>query len=235
MENHVSPEPHKSEPHKSELGKDELEQTAEVVEAASAAPRPNSFWLDFGPLLVFFVAFQWLKRKNPDEAMLWAAGIFAVAAVIALAIGWLRHKRLSGMLVFSTVVIVGFAGLALLSGNKIIFYMKPTIMNGLFGAAAIGGVLLNRNVIKLMIGDAFILPEKVWNTLAIRWGLFFFALAILNEIIWRTTTGDGQTDDFWVNFKVFGFLPLTIAFTLSQIPLINRHGGLAGLEKPSDG
>lgn len=207
---------------------DELKKPVEAVDVVSATPRPNSFWLDFGPLLVFLVAFQWLKRKNPDEAMLWAAGIFAVAAVIALALGWLKHKRLSGMLVFSTVVIVGFAGLALLSGNKVVFYMKPTIMNALFGVAAIGGVLVKRNIIKLMIGDAFTLPEKIWNSLAIRWGLFFFVLAIINEVVWRT-----QSEEFWVNFKVFGFMPITILFTLSQIPLIKRHGGLAGLETPA--
>lgn len=197
-----------------------------AIETANVAPRPNSFWLDFGPLLVFFVSFHWIKRSNPDDAMLIAAGIFAVAAVIALAIGWLKHRKLSGMLLLSTGIIVITAGLALASDNKIIFYMKPTIVNALFGIAAIGGVLLNRNIIRLMIGDAFRLPDPVWNTLAIRWGLFFFAMAMLNELIWRT-----QTEAFWVNFKVFGFLPITILFTLTQIPLINRHGGLAGLDK----
>lgn len=219
MENFVSPN---SEP--------DLEQTAKTVEAANVAPhpqsaRPNSFWLDFGPLLVFFVSFHWIKRSNPDDAMLYAAGIFAVAAVIALALGWLKHRKLSGMLLLSTGIIVVTAGLALASDNKIIFYMKPTIVNALFGIAAIGGVFINRNIIRLMIGDAFTLPEKIWNTLAIRWGLFFFVLAIINEVVWRT-----QSEEFWVNFKVFGFMPITILFTLTQIPLIKRHGGLAGLE-----
>ncbi|MGJ8560587.1 MAG: septation protein A [Litorimonas sp.] len=212
------------------LEKEELEKTVDLVEAASpAAPKPNSFWLDFGPLLVFFISFHWIKRSNPDDAMLIAAGIFAVAAVIALAIGWIKHRKLSGMLMLSTAIIVVTAGLALASDNKIIFYMKPTIVNALFGIAAIGGVVLNRNIIRLMIGDAFKLPDPVWNTLAIRWGLFFFAMAALNEVIWRT-----QSEGFWVNFKVFGFMPITILFTLTQIPLINRHGGLAGLDKSSD-
>lgn len=192
---------------------------------ANPAPRPNnSFWLDFGPLLIFFISFQWLKRKNPDEAMLWAAGIFAIAAVIALALGWLKHKRVSPMLLLSTVIIVVTAGLALFSGNKIIFYMKPTIVNALFGIAAIGGVFMGYNVIRILLGDAFKLPEKAWDQLAIRWGLFFFVLAIINEVVWRT-----QTEDFWVGFKVFGFLPITLLFTLSQIPFIKRHGGLDGL------
>lgn len=203
------------------------ETLTEAVDAANPAPRPNnSFWLDFGPLVIFFLSFQYLKRKNPDEAMLWAAGIFAVAAVIALGIGWLKHKRLSSMLLLSTVIIVVTAGLALFSGNKVIFYMKPTIVNALFGIGVIGGVLIGKNVLRMLLGEAFSLPEKAWNTLAIRWGLFFFAMALINEVVWRT-----QSEDFWVGFKVFGFLPLTIAFTLTQIPFIQRHGGLASVQK----
>ena len=199
----------------------DIPEVVEQAKEASAAPRPQSFWLDFGPLLIFFGVFHWLRRSRPDEVMLIAAGVFAVAAVIALVIGWLRHRRVSGMLVLSTAIIVVTAGLALLSGNPVIFYMKPTIVNALFGVAAIGGVLLGRNVIKLMVGEAFTLPDRAWNTLAIRWGLFFFAMAALNELVWRT-----QTENFWVNFKVFGFLPLTLVFTLSQFPFIRRHGGL---------
>lgn len=201
-------------------------ETANISSVPEGRGSHNSFWLDFGPLLVFFVSFHWIKRSNPDDAMLIAAGIFAVAAVIALAIGWLRHKKVSGMLVLSTAIIVVTAALALLADNKVIFYMKPTIVNALFGIAAIGGVLIGRNIIRLMIGSAFTLPDRIWDKLAIRWGLFFFAMAALNEFVWRT-----QSEDFWVNFKVFGFLPLTIIFTLTMIPLINRHGGLQGLEK----
>ena len=212
---------------------EEREHLIDVVEEANAAPAPegtgggNSFWLDFGPLLVFFVAFHWLRRDHPDEAMLWAAGIFAAAAVVALAIGWLRHRTVSGMLLLSTAIIVVTAGLALASDNKIIFFMKPTIVNALFGIAAIGGALIGRNAIKLMVGSAFTLPDRAWNGLAWRWGLFFFAMAGLNEVIWRNFS-----EDFWVNFKVFGFLPLTLLFTLSLIPYIRRHGGLAGLGEP---
>lgn len=205
-----------------------------TIEAANAAQVPegtggnNHVWLDFGPLLIFFGTFHWIKRDNPDDAMLIAAGIFAVAAVIAVIIGWFRYKSVSPMLLLSTGIIVITAGLALLADNPIIFYMKPTIVNALFGIAAIGGVIVNRNVIRLLIGTAFTLPEKIWDTLAIRWGLFFFAMAAINELVWRT-----QSEEFWVNFKVFGFLPLTILFTLSQIPLISKNGGLAGLGNPA--
>lgn len=185
--------------------------------------KPNNFWIDFGPLLIFFIAFQYFKRSQPDQAMLWAAGIFAVVAVIALLIGWLKYKHISKMLLFSTAIIVVTAGLAIWSGNKTIFYMKPTVINVLFGIAVIGGVFLKKNVIKMTMGEAIKLPDARWDTLAIRWGLFFFAMAALNEVIWRT-----QTEEFWATFKVFGFLPLTFVFTLTQLPFIQKHGTLRG-------
>ncbi len=189
----------------------------------SPSKKPGSFWLDFGPLLVFFASFQYFKRKAPDDAMLWAAGLFAVVAVIALLIGWVKHRYISKMLLFSTVIIVLTAGLAIWSGNKMIFYMKPTIINALFGAGVLGGIFFKKNVIKMMMGEAVSLPDAKWNTLAVRWGLFFFAMAALNEVIWRT-----QSEEFWVNFKVFGFLPLTFVFTLLQLPFIQKHGKMRG-------
>lgn len=207
------------------FGQDDLSQTVEIVEAANAAPRPKSVWLDFGPLLVFFVSFHWIKRSNPDEALFIAAAIFSVAAVVALLIGWVRHRTISGLLVFTTLIIVGTTALAFVFDNKLFLFMKPTVINTLMGIGVIGGVVFKKNVIRLIMGDAFTLPDAVWNTLAIRWGLLFFVMAIINEMVWRT-----QTEAFWVNFKTFGFLPLTLIFTLAQIPLINRHGGLAGLD-----
>lgn len=191
----------------------------ETSASSSTSKTKPSAWLEFGPLLVFFVAFQILKRRNANEAMLQAAGLFAIVAVIALLISWVKHKSVSPMLILSTVIIAFTAGLAIAFENKTIFYMKPTIVNVMFGAAVIGGVFLNRNVVELLLGGAFEMPRDKWNIIAIRWGLFFFFCAALNEVIWRT-----QSEDFWVNFKVFGFLPLTLVFTLTQIPFIQKHG-----------
>ena len=191
--------------------------------SSSPAPKPNKFWLELGPLLAFFGAFQYFKRANPDEAMVWAAGILAVLATLALSYSWLKHKYVSGVLILTTVLVVFFAGLTFFTGNKVFLFMKPTIVNTLFGIGVIGGAFLGKNVLKILLGEAIELPDAKWNSLAIRWGIFFFAMAILNEVIWRNFS-----EDFWVKFKVFGFMPLTLIFTLSQLPFIQKHGKMRG-------
>lgn len=191
----------------------------------TAPAKPSNMLVDFGPIAIFVGTYHYLRRSDPDGAMLTAAGIFMVVAVIALAYSRIKTGKFSGVLLLTTVIICITAGLAIFSGNKTIFYMKPTIVNALFGAAVLGGIILKKNVIKLMMGEAVILPEKAWNNLAVRWGLFFFVCAALNEFIWRT-----QSEEFWVNFKLFGFLPLTLIFTLTQIPYILKHGKMKGLE-----
>jgi len=183
--------------------------------------KPNSFLIDFAPLLAFFAAFQYFKRTNPDEAMVWAAGILAILATLALTYSWFKHKYLSPILILTTVLVVFFAGLTFFTGDKKFLFMKPTIVNTLFGIGVIGGVFFKKNMIKMLMGGAFKIPTAKWNILAIRWGLFFFAMAILNEIIWRNFS-----EDFWIKFKVFGFLPITFLFTLTQIPFLQKHGEL---------
>lgn len=187
--------------------------------APAQVQKPNSMLLDFGPVLVFVASYHYLRRTDPDGAMLTAAGIFMVVAIAALSYSRLKTGKVSGILLLTTAIICITAGLAIFSGNKTIFYMKPTIVNVLFGAAVLGGVAIKKNVLKLLIGEAFSLPDTAWNTLAIRWGLFFFTCAALNEYVWRY-----QSEEFWVNFKIFGFMPLTILFTLSQIPFIMKNG-----------
>lgn len=200
------------------------EDTPEGADAPSnTAPAKKKLpaWIDFGPLLLFFASFLFWKQNNPDEALIWAAGVLAVAAVLALIYAWLKYRHTSPVLIFSTVVIGGSALIALLTGDKRFIYQKPTFLNALYGVVVIGGVVFNKNVIKMMMGSAFELPTAKWNIFAIRWGLFFFAMAILNEIIWRNFS-----ETFWASFKLFGFLPLTILFTATQIPFLTKHGSM---------
>ena len=185
--------------------------------------KQNHFWLDFGPLLFFFVAFHYLRRNNPDEAMVWAAGVLGVAAVLAIAYAWLKHRYVSGILIFSTALVVFFAGLTFFTGNKTFLFMKPTIVNLVFAAAVFGGVLFKKNVIELFMGAAFEMPRDKWDNLAIRWGIFFVVLALINEFVWRNFS-----EAFWVNFKTFGILPFTFIFTLSQLPFIQKYGKIKG-------
>ena len=186
---------------------------------SEAPAKKNSFWLDFGPLLIFFGAFHYLKRDYPDDAMIYAAGILTVAATLALIYAWVRHRHTSPILIFSTVVIGLFALAAFIFDNENIVKIKPTVMNIIFGVAVLGGVFFKKNVIKMLMGSAFELPDDKWNVLAIRWGIFFFALAAINEVVWRHFS-----TEFWIGFKTFGFLPITLIFTLSQVPFLTKYG-----------
>ena len=190
-------------------------------------PKPesqgNKMLIDLGPVVIFVACYHWFRRSSPDDAMIKAAGIFMIVAFLALVYSYVKTKKLSGMLLFTTAIIMVTAGLTVFSGNPIFFYMKPTILNALFGLLAIGGALMGKNLLKMLIGEAFQLPDAKWNTLAMRWGLFFFFMAALNEVIWRNFS-----EPFWVNFKLWGMTPLTLLFTMSQIPFIMKHGNIVG-------
>ncbi|WP_026379935.1 septation protein A [Afifella pfennigii] len=167
--------------------------------------------LELGPLVVFFFV-------NARFGIFWATGVFMVAITIALAASWLLTRRLAVMPVITGVVVLVFGGLTLFLQDEIFIKMKPTIVNALFGAVLLGGLAFGRSLLGYVFDSVFRLDAEGWRKLTFRWGLFFFALAILNEVVWRNFS-----TDFWVSFKVFGIMPLTIAFTLTQMPLINRH------------
>jgi intracellular septation protein len=118
-----------------------------------------------------------------------------------------------------TLLVVGvFGGLTLWLQNDTFIKMKPTVIQGLFALILFGGLLMNKPLIRYVVGGALQLDEAGWRRLSFRFGCFFSAMAGLNEIVWRT-----QSTDFWVDFKVFGIIGLTLVFILSQVPLIKRH------------
>ena len=184
------------------------------------------FLVDYGPILVFVLLYNFLRRDDPDGAIYTAATVFAVVATLALAWSRLKLGKFSGVLVFTTVLIIVTVGLAYIFRDPRFIYMKPTVVNAAYGVLAIGGALLNKNLIKMLIGDAYEMADKAWNTLAIRWGLFFFFCAGLNEFIWRNFS-----EAFWANFKLLGFIPITLIFAASQIPFLMRHGAIELPEK----
>lgn len=174
-------------------------------------PQLRRLALDLGPLLIFFAAFKYL-------GIFGATAAFMAAVLAALAIGYLAEKRLSPMPLFTAVLVVIFGGLTLYLKNDIFIKMKPTVLYGFFGAVLLGGLAAKRLFIKYVFAQAFELDEAGWKKLTIRWGLFFLALAIVNEAVWRSTSTAN-----WVAFKVWGIIPLIFLFALAQTPLVMRH------------
>jgi intracellular septation protein len=141
-----------------------------------------------------------------------------VATVIALAISWSMTRTLPMMPLISGIVVLVFGALTLWLHNDTFIKMKPTIVNTLFGAILLGGLLFGKSLLGYVFDSAFKLDAEGWRKLTFRWGLFFIFLAIANEVVWRNFSTDA-----WVSFKVWGIMPITIVFTLSQMPLIQKH------------
>ena len=140
-----------------------------------------------------------------------------IATIIAVLFSYILEKKIPIMPTVGAVIILIFGGLTIYFDNETFFKMKPTIINLLFAGILYGGIILNKPLLRYLLGAALRLQDKGWDILTKRWIGFFIALAILNEIIWRT-----QSTDIWVNFKVFGILPITFIFTLTQFSLIKK-------------
>ena len=176
--------------------------------------------LELGPLVLFFFANAYGDRFGvAEERRIFAAtGIFIVATVVALAVHYALLRKLPIMPLVSGVVVVVFGGLTLWLDNELFIKLKPTIVNTLFGLVLLGGLYFGKPLLALVLDSMFDLTDEGWRKLTFRWALFFFFLAIVNEVVWRT-----QTTDVWVSFKVFAIMPITIAFALAQTPLLMRY------------
>ncbi len=172
------------------------------------------FITDFGPLLVFFFYYY-----NSDKNLKIAIPPFIIATIIALAIVWMLEKKIPMVPLIGGILITFFGGLTIYFNNPVFIYIKPTIINILFGLALLfGKYFTNEPVLKKILGKSIVLKDEGWNILSRRWIFFFFSIALLNEIVWRT-----QSEEFWVNFKVWGLLPITFIFTAFQVSLINKY------------
>ncbi|WP_421927884.1 septation protein A [Neoaquamicrobium sediminum] len=182
--------------------------------------------LELGPLLVFFFANArgeslietWPALGSLGGPLFLATGLFMVATAISLSVSWLLIRSLPIMPLVSGVVVFVFGALTLWLQDEIFIKMKPTIVNTLFGTVLLGGLFFGRSLLGYVFDSAFRLDAEGWRKLTLRWGLFFFFLALANEVVWRNFS-----TDFWVAFKVWGIMPITLAFTFSQMPLIMRH------------
>ena len=176
--------------------------------------------LELGPLALFFLGNAYGDRFGfPEGQRIFAAtGVFIVATVIALGISYGLIRKLPIMPMVSGIVVVVFGGLTLFLQDETFIKLKPTIVNTMFGLVLLGGLYFRKPLLQIVLDSMFELDEEGWRKLTLRWALFFFALAALNEIVWRT-----QTTDFWVSFKVFGIMPLTLAFAFAQTPLLLKY------------
>jgi len=167
--------------------------------------------IDIGPLAIFFIFYT---RGGLQASIL----PLIIATLIAVLFSYILEKKIPIMPTVGAVIVLIFGGLTIYFNNEVFFKMKPTIVNILFAAILWGGVIIKKPLLKLLLGAAIKLEDAGWKILTQRWIAFFVALAILNEIIWRT-----QSTDIWVNFKVFGILPITFIFTMTQFPLIKKY------------
>ena len=167
--------------------------------------------LDLGPLILFFFA-------NERFGIFAATAAFMVAVIAALAISYALTRQVAIMPVVTALIVVVFGGLTLVLHDATFIKVKPTIIYALFGAVLIGGLAFDRPLLGVVFDSLFRLTAEGWRKLTLRWAVFFFALAVLNEIVWRNAS-----TNVWVDFKVFGVMPLTFAFAALQTPLLKKY------------
>jgi intracellular septation protein len=168
--------------------------------------------LDLGPLVLFFAA-------NAKFGIFAATGGFMAATLIALAVAYVLTRHIEIMPLVTAVIVLIFGGLTIALHNATFIKIKPTILYVLFGGTLIGGLAFGKTFLGILFDQMFDLTEEGWRKLTWRWGLFFFALAVLNEIVWRNFS-----TDIWVSFKLFGVVPLTFLFGALQYPLLMKYG-----------
>ncbi|MEP3277890.1 MAG: septation protein A [Stappiaceae bacterium] len=189
--------------------------------------------LELGPLGVFFLANAkgeqfaewWPVLKVFGEPIFLATAAFMVAIAISLSVSLALTKRIPIMPLVTGVVVFVFGALTLWLHNDVFIKLKPTIVNVLFGSTLLGGLLFGKALLGYVFDSAFRLDAAGWRKLTFRWGVFFFFLALVNEVVWRNFS-----TDFWVQFKVFGVMPLTFVFMLCQMPILTKHS----LDKPEE-
>lgn len=166
--------------------------------------------IEIGPLLAFFLA-------NAKLGIFWGTGIFMAAMVVSIAATYKLHRRVPTLPLVTGAFVLVFGGLTLYLQDELFIKLKPTIVNALFAAILVGGMLFGKNFLKSIMGEMLPITDEGWRRLTWRWAAFFVLLALLNEYVWRHFTTDQ-----WVSFKVFGIMPLTLVFSLLQLPLVQR-------------
>ncbi|CDP53833.1 septation protein A [Paradevosia shaoguanensis] len=174
-------------------------------------PQLTKLALELGPLVVFFVA---NARADIFAATAWFMGAMAVSLLLS----WLLLRKIAVMPLVTGVVVLVFGGLTLWLQDDTFIKMKPTITNSLFAVVLLGGLLFKQSLLKYVFGEVYKLKPEGWTIMTLRWGLFFVVMAVLNELIWRNFS-----TDLWVSFKVWATMPITVVFTMFQLPLLQKY------------
>ncbi|MEN2495199.1 MAG: putative intracellular septation protein A [Hyphomicrobiaceae bacterium hypho_1] len=186
-------------------------------------PQINLFklFLEVGPVIVFFIC-------NVYTEIFWATGIFMLTTAIALLISQIFLNRIPILPLVSGGSILLFGSLTLIFQEELFIKIKPTIINLIFASILFGGLIVRRSLIKYVLGEVYQLNDEGWRQLTLRWACFFIFLAIMNEFIWRTFS-----TEFWISFKLWGVMPITMAFTILQINLLKKHDTSLEIQKSS--
>lgn len=185
---------------------------------------------DLGPLVLFFLV-------NSRAGIMAATATLMVAITVSLTVSYAYERRLAPMPLVTAVFVLAFGGLTLWLDDDLFIKIKPTIVNLIFAGVLIAGLAMGRPLLKFLLQEAFRLTDEGWRKLTFRWAGWFLFLAVLNEVIWRNFS-----TDFWVAFKVWGNMPLSIIFMLSQLPFLKKYhdpepapeaGADTGHEEPS--
>jgi intracellular septation protein len=211
---------------------EELRRFADV-KASRAKPNPwLKFALEMGPLILFFIANARPKLfapmvahllptqilNGPNGGLFTATLVLMAAVAAALCVSFAATRKLPAVPLATALLVLVFGGLTLYLQDTAFIKMKPTVLYAAFGVVLIGGLLMNKSLLPVIFDNAVALTERGWRILTFRWAGFFFALAVLNEIIWRT-----QSNDIWVAFKFPGIFILILLFSFAQLPLVRRH------------
>lgn len=173
------------------------------------------FLYDYLPLIVFFLTFKLSKSPNP---LITATIYMLITTTIALTISYILTKKIPNVALFSAIILAIFGGLTIILKDELFIKLKPTIVNVIFALILFYGYFSKKPLLSYLLGDSLKMSQSAWLILSLRWGLFFIFLAILNEFIWRSFA-----TDLWVKFKVFGMMPITLIFTISQVPFMIKE------------
>jgi intracellular septation protein len=168
--------------------------------------------IELGPLLVFF-------GVNAAYGIFAGTGAFMAATVLSLSLAWWLYRKVPVMPLVSAVIVLAFGGLTIYLQDDTFIKLKPTIVYTMFAILLVAGLFARKPVLALLFGPVFNLTDEGWRKLTLRWAVFFIAMAVLNEYVWRN-----YSTDTWVSFKAFGFLPITFLFAMAQVPLMQRYG-----------